>query len=903
MIVRQLVLALGLVGTLCLSGAPASAQQGTITGRVVDSQTMQPLASAQVYVRGGAGTLSNTQGTFRLDVPAGRHSLVAELIGHQASAVTVSVEAGETVNVELALVETALLLDPVSVTASRQQTARSLAAPSHISVASMEEIEGRATTSPVDYVRTMPGVDAVQTGINQSNVVTRGFNNVFSGALLVLTDNRYARVPSLRLNAYNMIPATPLDVERVEVVLGPASALYGPNSANGVMHIITSSPIDRPGTSVSLTGGTRDLFSGAFRQAFRFNDQVGLKVSGQYFRANDWEFVDPAEDPMPGNPLIGARDFDAERWSGEARLDLRPWEDPEEGVTFTYGLNQLVNSIELTGIGAGQARDWRYQFGQVQVTKSGFFWQAFLNTSDAGDTYLLRTGQPIVDKSTVFSTQGQYGFTLADRLDLVAGVDFTQTTPKTEGTINGANEDSDDTQEIGGYLSATFALTDMVDVVGALRMDDHEHLEDPVWSPRAGLVVEPTAGQVFRATYNRAFSTPTSNNLFLDLPAGQIPIGGGINYTVRTLGVPQTGFTWEEQCPGGVDDFCMYSPFAPGTQLPATGAALWDGVLVPLALSDPNLQAALASQGWTPAQAATALATPGPGELTSVLRRFNTEDPVNTPFLPDPGVSDVSPILPTITTTYELGYQGLINDKVKVAVSGYRSEITDFVGPLNVETPTVFLDGASVGTYVATRLAAGGMDPAVAGAIAAQVAPTAAMVPLGTVAPDQRSDSDLVLTYRNFGDVNLWGADVGVEAYVTDELALTGSYSWVSKECLDFNDDGVCTSAVDVALNAPTKKGSLGFRFDRPGTGLTLGARARYSSDFPMNSGVYVGMVDSYTVFDANAAYRVPGYEGFIVSLTVNNIANDEHREFIGAPEVGRLALLKLQYEFGGGGQ
>jgi iron complex outermembrane receptor protein len=904
MSVRQLVFTLGLFGTLFLGGAAVAAQQGTITGRVVDSQTMQPLASAQVYVRGGAGTLSNAQGTFRLEVPAGRHSLVAELIGYQSVAVVASVDPGETVDVELALGQTALLLDPVSVTATRQQTERSLSAPSHVSVATVEEIEVRATTSPVDYVRTMPGVDAVQTGINQSNTVTRGFNNVFSGALLVLTDNRYARVPSLRLNAYNMIPATPLDVERVEVVLGPASALYGPNSASGVMHVITSSPIDRPGTSVSLTGGTRDLFAGALRQAFRFNERIGLKVSGQYFRASDWEFVDPAEEPVPGNPLIGARDFDAERWGGEARLDLRPWDAPEDGVTFTYGINQLVNSIELTGIGAGQARDWRYQFGQVQVSKSGFFWQAFLNASDAGDTYLLRTGQPIVDKSTMFATQAQYGLTLADRLDLVAGVDFSETTPKTEGTINGANEDSDDTREIGGYLSATFALTETVDLVGALRIDDHEHLEDPVWSPRAGLVVEPTPGQVLRATYNRAFSTPSTNNLFLDLPAGQIPLDPlPFSYTVRTLGVPSTGFTWEERCPGGVNDYCMYSPFAPGTQLPATGAALWDGVLVPAALADPTLQAVLASQGWTPAQAAAALSLPQPGELTSLLRRFNPEDLETNPFLPDPGASAVTAIVPTITTTYELGYQGLIDEKVKVALSGYRSEIKDFVGPLNVETPTVFLDGPSVGTYVATRLIAGGMDPAVASAIAGQVAPTAAMIPLGTVVPDQRSDSDLILTYRNFGDVELWGADVGVEAYVTDQLALTGSYSWVSKECFDFNDDGTCTSAVDIALNAPTSKGSVGVRFDDPGTGFTLGARARYSGDFPMNSGVYVGMVDSYTVFDANAAYRVPGYEGFIVSLTVNNIANDEHREFIGAPEIGRLALLKLQYEFGGGGQ
>ena len=126
------------------------------------------------------------------------------------------------------------------------------------------------------------------------------------------------------------------------------------------MHIITTSPIDKPGTSVSVAGGNRGIFDGAFRQAFRFNDQVGLKVSGQYFRGNDFEYTDPVEDQQrrdnPTNPRIGARDFDAEKWSGEARLDIRPWDDPEDGIIATYGRSLMINSVELTGIGAGMAR-------------------------------------------------------------------------------------------------------------------------------------------------------------------------------------------------------------------------------------------------------------------------------------------------------------------------------------------------------------------------------------------------------------------------------------------------------------------------------------------------------------------------------------------------------------------
>jgi iron complex outermembrane receptor protein len=750
---------------------PVHAQQGTVTGRVVDASSRRPLSAVQVSVEGGYGALSDARGAFTFQLPAGQHDVRVDLIGYTSTSTSVTVTGGGTVDVEFAMLAAAISLRGVVVTSDAARTERSTqSVPIAAQIATVDQIEIQAAATPVDYVRSMPGVDAIQTGITQSNTVTRGFNNVFSGALLVLTDNRYARVPSLRLNAYNMIPAPTLDIERVEVFLGPASALYGPNSANGVMHIITSNPIDKPGTTVSVTGGNQSIFSGAFRQNFRFSEKVGLKITGQYFQGEDFVYVDPVEEAamLPPtdpdyNPRVGARDFDVERYSGEVRLDVRPWEGSTDGLKFTYGMNNLGSSIELTGIGAGQGYDWKYQFGQVQFERDGFFAQAFINASDAGDSFLLRTGQPLIDMSTMAAAQAQYAFNVTDRAELVTGFDYSKTTPKTGGTITGANEDMDETTELGGYLSATFALAPTLDFTGALRLDDHEHLEDPVWSPRLGLVFTPKQGQSLRATYNRAFSTPTTNNLFLDITAGQIPITTGVNYRVQTLGVPTSGLTWNNQCAGGVNSYCMYSPFSPGTQLPATGTALWDGVVVPFALQDPALQAALVQLGLSPEQFAAIVSGPTPAEMGSNLLRFNSEDP-SVPFVPDPGVSALSRMKPTITNTYEIGYQGLVADRVNFSVSVYRSEIEDFVGPLRVETPSVFLDGRDVGTFVAGRLIGAGVPAGAAAQVAAGIATNAAQVPLGTVAPDQRSGSDVILTYRNFGNVELWGTDIGFEA-------------------------------------------------------------------------------------------------------------------------------------------
>ena len=82
-------------------------------------------------------------------------------------------------------------------------------------------------------------MDISQGGLVQSNVVGRGFNNIFSGATLMLIDNRFAAVPSLRVNVPAFFPAANEDIENIEFVLGPGAALYGPNSAKGVLAITT----------------------------------------------------------------------------------------------------------------------------------------------------------------------------------------------------------------------------------------------------------------------------------------------------------------------------------------------------------------------------------------------------------------------------------------------------------------------------------------------------------------------------------------------------------------------------------------------------------------------------------------------------------------------------------------
>ncbi|MGH7460569.1 MAG: carboxypeptidase regulatory-like domain-containing protein, partial [Longimicrobiales bacterium] len=383
---RQLFAALALS---LLSTAGLIAQQGgTLTGRVTDAETSAPIAGAGIQVMSGsrvAGTaVSDAQGNFRVaNVAAGNYTVFVTQLGYKDLMVSdVRVVAGETAMVGASMIASAVALNAVFVTGKIPQKSQDMV--ESVSQIGPEKIQERPTVTPVDHLRSTPGVDVITTGVQSANVVVRGFNNIFSGALHTLTDYRMAGVPSLRVNFMHFIPQSNDDIGKMEVVLGPASALYGPNVANGVLHILTKSPLDEPGTTVTIAGGERSLFHGTFRTAQRIGEKIGVKVSGQWFQAEEWLYRDAAEDSAraiynanpalfaaeqpPGLPaaevnrrraLVANRDFDLKRYSADFRADYQP--NPDFLGVISGGITN-ANGLELTGIGAGQAVDWKYSY-------------------------------------------------------------------------------------------------------------------------------------------------------------------------------------------------------------------------------------------------------------------------------------------------------------------------------------------------------------------------------------------------------------------------------------------------------------------------------------------------------------------------------------------------------------
>ncbi len=916
---------------LALGAASAWAQTGAIVGRVTSASGMTPIASALVEAQQADGRAAGTaitdgDGRYRMiGVPAGTYTVVISAVGHaDARVANVTVTAGASVTADANLAVQAFDLDPVQISVSRGEIQKAVDAPAHVEVRGEQELDVRPTVTPTDHLRGMVGVDIVTQGIQSTNVVLRGFNNIFSGSLHTLTDNRIAGVPSLRVNLLHFVPATNDDLERMEVVLGPGAALYGPNTADGVLHMITKSPLAEPGTSITVAGGEQSFLEATGRTAIRASDNFGIKVSGLYMQAEEWEYTDPVEAQEVVNyrtgpnaaqfrqqlilatgitpaeaderiARIGDRDFDVNRWSVEARAD---WV-PTSGVNtiFGFGTTNAGQGIELTGLGAGQVDDWQSTYYQARANWNRLFVQGYLNTSNAGETFLLRNGAPIQDESKLWVAQVQHGFRLADH-NFTYGGDYLYTVPETNGTINGIYEDDDETTEIGGYLQWEWAFHPKVDLVLAGRVDDHSALPDPIFSPRAALVFKPTENQAFRATFNQAFSTPSSLNQFLDLgSAAPDPRLAALGYSVRVQGTGSDGFQIRQN--GG---YQMRSPFEadPGELVNADNApAYWQSVV-----SVVQAQRAAAGQ-------------PLPDQLVLYLRSLQPEiaatigtgyfDPA-TAAVGSLGALDIDridPIRESTTTSVEGGYRGVIANKLLLAADVWWARKENLVTPLTVVTPLVTHDGAELVPYLVPRLMAVGLTQDQA----TQLAIGLASVPVGVIssADINANGPQLLTTYYNVDDeLDYYGLDLSATFLLSDAFSLAGTLSLV-------NDNVFETSrGENITLNAPKTKGSLSGTYRSLDLGLSTELRMRYNDEFPVRSGVYNATrciepdlpgtedcVDSFTLLDLTTSYEIPGFRGAAVQLAVTNLLDEEYRSFPGVPQVGRMAILRLKYAFG----
>lgn len=548
---------------------PTYAQSGTIQGVVRDAASEEPLPGANVVLAGTSyGSSTDGQGAYVLrDVPAGTYTLRATFVGFSSAEQPVTVQAGQTVTVDVALEEAAFVGEEVVVTGSRQPE-KMLDAPVTIEAISAEELDATGGGTYLSALANLKGIDFVNVGINGQGISARGFNNHFNTRMLQMKDGRVAQLPGTGLPQGNFLPTSGLDVKTMEVVVGPASALYGPNAHTGVVNIITKDPWDEAGAALEVRGGQQDLLDINGRVAGVVSDNFGWKVTGQYMQATDYR-------PPTGGPNASA--VDSTHYFGTAFNEREIVEDYDlntiraEGslyyrfgdgwtATGSYGFSESDN-FGLTNNGRNRILGWQVQYQTLQLSSEHWFAQATHTSNDAGDTYqingvataatgllaegmsrdqiqaqlpALREANKFVDRGELWDSELQYRNTVGlgdGTLDVVTGGQVRYYEPDSDGTfLADANDEDISATEVGGYLQLDYRPTERLRVNAAARLDDHSNYGTQ-FSPKAAVVYTVAPSHNVRVGYNRAFKSPTvleSNLLISGVFRGNID-----GYTIR----------------------------------------------------------------------------------------------------------------------------------------------------------------------------------------------------------------------------------------------------------------------------------------------------------------------------------------------------------------------------------
>ena len=266
------------------------AQTGKVAGRVTDANTGDALIGASVTVQGTKlGALVNANGQYELqNVPNGSQKITVSYVGYASQTKSVNVTGSQ--SLDFALEVSNVLGDEIVVSASRRPE-KLTEAPASISVITTKDLDQLAGFNVGELASKIQGVEFVRTGVNGVGLNARGFNNAFNAKVFGMTDGRNSMMAGgSGLPAGIMNTVIKEDIERVEVVLGPNSALYGPNAHNGVVNTITKDPRRYQGTTVALSAGNQSVISGRLRHAQKISDKLAFKVKGEFTQSKDFTF-------------------------------------------------------------------------------------------------------------------------------------------------------------------------------------------------------------------------------------------------------------------------------------------------------------------------------------------------------------------------------------------------------------------------------------------------------------------------------------------------------------------------------------------------------------------------------------------------------------------------------------
>ena len=886
-----------------------NAQTKTVKGKITDG--VDALYGVNVVLQGTTtGVISDDDGNFAIssdqDFP---WTLEISSLGFEGQTIQVSSE-NQVISLSLTTGEA---LDEVIISGSRKAE-KAINAASSIQILGAKEIENKSGFNSLVLLDDMVGVQIDKHGANRSGVALRDNVDLFTTSTLVMLDYRGLNVNGINFFDADVSNLSNLDIERVEVVLGPASALYGPGVGAGVVHYLSKDPFKYPGTSINLQaggfekGGSFDMnmYKMDFRHAVSNDENTfGYKFNLKYGENEDFDlpqsststFVNEVRDAKTGRvvkTIDGFQERNSQR-GADATIYYRP--SNNLSVTTVAGINEVASNIFISSTGETRAQQ-RTAFIQTRVQSGNLFVQ--YNYSDTANPtedkyrgFNYRTGltSGVESKQSQFQLQYELAFD-AINTDMSIGVENKSSKFDTDTGTFGRYEDKDNYNVYGAYFSTKTKLSEKFNLQLAGRYDKYPQVGESSFAPRAALVFKPSNRHSMRLTFNKAFIAPSALNMFVDLPVSKL--GPGINVWIygnkeaQTFTNPST--SW----------FVPGIPVNEGIGMPvATAYAVATATVAPLLAGTP-LQAFIPF--ITSQNTLAGIAGLGAFSQGAML------DLNGNAFGP---LEDGNKAKLGKETHYEFGYKGMLSDKTTFSFNVYNSIKENFVAieqlsPM-VALPNLGVDlgnavnsyftsaftpvyGPVYGPYYATLLS---------NSYAAVGNGLAAMGPVGTVETDQAPDNgepNVMLGYKNYGKVNYWGFEGGLKWRATDNLTLYGNYSTVSQTVFEKDDLGSETETGSWHLNHSKHRVKAGFAFDN-GRKWNMGVGYKYDGGFEASMGSFFsGTVESRNIVDANLGYDINAKTK--LSMNIVNLMDEAYSFLPNMPTLGRQVMFSLKRDF-----
>ncbi len=323
--------------------------QKTIKGKIVDATTKLPLSYASILIKGTSlGATSDENGNFSINLPDTIKppvTLSASFLGYTTLDTTINDFAQE---ITIALEEKALITREVVVSGTRT-TEKAIETPAPVQKITTKSIENSASGDFYEEMRNAKDVSINQGSMGFKSPNMRGFNTTAPVRVVQIIDGIDNQAPGLNFPVGNLVGISEIDLESVEIITGPSSAMYGPNAFQGVIYMTSKDPFKYPGVDFLMKMGERNLNEAQVRFASTLdkNKKVAFKIVGSYMSADDWIANDDSLN------RYGQIETEVDLSSIVAQLQY----DPDSATATKFkGINTYFNYFPAGWLGLGKRK-------------------------------------------------------------------------------------------------------------------------------------------------------------------------------------------------------------------------------------------------------------------------------------------------------------------------------------------------------------------------------------------------------------------------------------------------------------------------------------------------------------------------------------------------------------------